>query len=270
MSTKAISIVGIVLVLLGGAVYFSRSPGTSVTTPSEGTASSTPINLGALDAVVEDSAGATSTIQVLPGDRSLLPKPIPSLTRAFIPPSPEFNAQAKKILEDKYAVYVKELTVNPSNINTWLQIGILQRMVHDTAGALESWLYASRLNSKAAVPHKNLADLYMYDIHDNVKSESEWKIAIALDTKDTTAYRGLFDLYRLAYTEKASLAPGVLLSGLKVTPDNIDLMLPLAGYYKEMKDTTNARIYFEKALAEARVRGNTQLAAQIQAELDTL
>lgn len=258
MSKKTVGIAIIILVLLGGGAYYMQSK-TDTTTPSE------------LEGTVTDSTGATSTVTIIPSDPSKLPQPIPSLTRSFSAPSPEFNAQAKKIIEDKYAVYVKELKANPSNINDWIQIGILYRMVHDNKSAEESWIYATRLSSKAAVPHKNLADLYTYDLKDNVKAEAQWKIAIELDPSDTTAYRGLFDLYRLVYTAKAEQAPGVLLGGLKTNPKDVDLMLPLAAYYKDKNDTVNARTYFQKALVEIKARGNNAaLAAQIQEEIDAL
>lgn len=273
MSTKTITIILILLVLLGAGLYLTSDSSSqpAETIPDTTTSTSTPVSLGDIEAVATDINGATTTVILTPAPpASQIPKPIPSLTRSFVPPSPEFTAEAKKLLEDKHATYVATLKSDPTNVNAWIQIGILRRMVHDTTGTLEAWSYAARLSPKSAVVHKDLADFYMYDTHENAKSETEWKTAIALDPKDTFAYRGLFDLYTIAYTEKASLAPGVLMQGIAANPHDIDLMIPLAQYYAAHGNTARARTYYQNAIDEAHLRGNAKLEASLKAELSNL
>lgn len=259
MSTKQIATIIIILGLAIGGVYLLNSPEAQ----PEGT-----VDLGAGEAEIEYGNGATSTVVVIPAGQ--VPKPIPSLTRSFVPGAP-FTQEEKKILLDKKEEYVVRLTENPGDINAWIQLGILRRYVMDYQGTREAWEYAIKLSPRAAVPHKNLADLAMYDLHDNALAEKEWKIALELDPKDIMVYRDLFTLYTIAYKEKAHLAPEILFQGLKVNPDAPDLMIPLAGYYKEKGDTVKARSYYEKALQVIKNRGgNAQLEAAIQADLEQL
>lgn len=262
MPTK-IGVLIVILLVVAGGFFYMQNPSPEIPDSSVGE-----VNLGTGEAEFIDSEGnvATTTVIVSSGG---LPKPVPPLSRPFVVPS-IYTGNAKKLMEEKNVAAVARLKADPSDSAAWINLGVIRKVAEDYEGAREAWEYSVRLNPKASVPHSNLADLYMSYLKNYPKAEAEWKAVIALDSQNTLAYRGLFELYSLYDTAKAAQAPGVLLSGLKATPKNIDLLIPLAQYYKQKGNTAEARTYFTEAQTEAKARGNTELVKMLQEELNNL
>jgi len=221
-----------------------------------------PLNATTTSAVGNNATSTTTTISVP------LPQPVPTFGRVL--PAGVLPDDARTIVVSNIAKYTAELTKDPRATNTWIALGLQYKMAGDYAGAEEAWTYATRLSSKNIVPFYNLGDLYYGYLKDPVKSEANFKTVIALDSTYTAAYRALFDLYRYAYPAKQSLAPEILLQGIKQSEDPIDLTILLAGYYKDTGDIADARTYYQKAIVLASQKNNTALAAMIQKELDAL
>jgi len=133
-------------------------------------------------------------------------------------------------------------------MDKWIEIGLERKAKGDLEGTAEAWKQASLANPGSYLPHNNLGFLYRYDIKDPAKAEKSFLDAIAVKSDLTIAYRELSDLYRYAYPEKADQADDILLLGLEKNPENYDLLIYLAYYYRDIGDKQNAKKYFEETL----------------------
>lgn len=257
-SSKILILVAILLVL---AVYILRTSKVKTTTEEVKDIKNA--------STTEEAKTPKITITDLTPKNVELPRPIPSLDRPLQFPS-DLADDARVVIANKISVLVQALKKDPALVQNWIDLGVLQKIVRDYQGAKESWVYASRLNSKATTPHNNLADLYTYYLVDYSKAEIEWKTLITLDPKSNSAYRGLYELYHLSYKEKDGLAIGVLLDGLKINPKDIDLMILTASHYKGVGDKDNAKKYYDMALLRAKELNNPNLQKLIEDELKNL
>lgn len=172
-------------------------------------------------------------VQIQPLNSPKLP-PVPSLTRSTdsgIVIAPE----VKKILLASNEKIVTALKKDPSNVNNWIDLGLVRKSLGDYIGARDAWEYAKALNPDGnIVPWNNLGDLYHFYLKDYPKSEENWKKVITLKPDYIQAYRGLFELYTYSYKEKANQIPVFLKVGIAKNPSSTDLKQMLADYQKTL------------------------------------
>ncbi len=186
----------------------------------------------------------------------------PYTPRADLPESVQ-EESAAKVAQAK-----TELRDNPELMSRWLELAAQYKGVYDYEFAEEIYLYVIEKWPEEVTAYGNLADMYRYELKQYDDSVTYWRKVVALKPDFIAAYRELHYLYRYNIESDASTMIAPLEEGLVANPNNTDLLIPFANYYRDVaKDNAKAREYFLKARAAAAALGNTRLVGQIDAEL---
>ena len=135
-----------------------------------------------------------------------------------------------------------------SNLNNWIQLGILKEEIKDYEGARQVLEFASQLNPKNFISYQNLGDLYGFYLKDPIKAEQNYLKSIENDLTNIDAYLNLSDVYWSGAKEERAKIEGLLLRGIQVNlgDNQMPLMGRLSRYYEEIGDIKNAIVYYEK------------------------
>lgn len=192
----------------------------------------------------------------------------PDLNRPFTPPArlpQSLQDEAKLKVEDA----ISQLTNDPGLISQWLQLAVYRKSADDLEGAEEIWLYVKRKWPEDPVAYNNLADLYQNHFGKPRLAERNWEELIALRPDFIPAYRNLHDLYRYKLQDMER-ARGILLQGLSVNENEIDLLIPLAVFLRDRGEKEEALRYFADAKKQAELIGKTDLAGLIAGDIEQL
>lgn len=196
--------------------------------------------------------------------------PVPDLNRPVVFSVAGLSPEAKEIIRQKIDGLTADLKENSGDFDKWLMLGVWRKGTGDYEGAKEAWQYVIKGSPDNSTAYSNLGDLYQYYLKDYAKSENYLKKAILLSPDNINNYRALYTLYTGSYKEKISEVPGMLKDGLKKNPDNYDLLIMLASYYKDTEDKTNAIIYYNKAVAVADSVGQSGMKQALLDEIKNL
>jgi len=212
---------------------------------------------------IETSGNAIVNVEEIPQEPTK-----PNLDRPYTPPS-NLPESARAQSQTKYAALVAKLKADPDLFKEWLELALYYDAADDFAGAEAVWIYVSQKWSTDPTAYSNLGNLYRYNIKNIVKAEQYLKAAITVDPKMAVSYGDLANFYEF---DKKSIAAAkqVYLDGLKAIPGSYELMIPLAQLYKKDGDNVNAKKYLELAATAARAAGKADLAAQLEADAQTL
>ncbi len=149
-----------------------------------------------------------------------------------------------------------QLKTDPKNWNFWMEIGQLKKFFNNYNGAVAVYEYAKTINPEEPLVYYNLANLYGSYLRDYPKAEEYYLKALDYGPSDEYIYLGLAEFYRDFYTAKSDLTDDVLLQGLKEIPNNPNLIIQLAYYYKSVygesrqtADKENAIKYFSQLIS---------------------
>lgn len=271
MKLQPTTILGIVIAtaaLFGGGYYIYNSisgvPGVPVVSEDEDKTQTIVISP---DGTIEDGDGYT--VEIIPIEDSVPSIPAPDLDRAivFYTDMPE---EAKIIMRERINVLTSTLKDNSNQLSKWLSLGIQWKSIGDYEGAREAWEYASALRPSNNISFLNLGDLYHYYLKDFPKAEENLRTSIKNNPTYVQVYVRLHDLYKYSYKQDTSSAVDILNEGLQKIPNNVDLLVTMALYYKVNDDAVNARVYYTKARDEALKRGDTARAELLEQELSAL
>jgi|GEM_PF-3763954 len=136
----------------------------------------------------------------------------------------------------------------PNSEVYWIEAGIIKKQFDNYAGARDAWEYARILNPNNATAYYNLGNLYSLYLPDFSKAESNYQKSLLLDPYQSQTYLALAEFYKEFYKDKDYLAEAILLEGLRRMPNDLNLNLTLAVYYKSVGNKEGAIQYFEKFL----------------------
>lgn len=153
--------------------------------------------------------------------------------------------------------------IGDGGVDDWIALGGIKKFFNDYEGTRDVWEYAGVLYPNNALSFANLGSLYGFYLGDNIKAELNFKKALTNDPYQSTYYINLADFYKNVYIEKKSEAVSTLLQGMSVIKD-INLVLSLATYYRDVGDKVNALKYYEEVL---KIQPNT---VGIQDEINRL
>lgn len=181
------------------------------------------------------------------------------------------NDLTPELVEKIKAGFDKEaqiLLANPDSVGAYwplLTIGSIKQQVADYAGAEQAWLLAVKLQPKAYPPYGNLGHLYFRYLQDYPRAEQAYLKAIENSPQQALYYGELYQVYRYFYKNDTSAAEDILIKGLAVNPDSIDLMMELAGYYKDTGEKQKAIEWFDKII---KLDAKNEYAKQMLFELE--
>lgn len=219
---------------------------------------------------IEDTEKIQYEIKASPiKNKESVSTPAPDLNKPIIF-NDVFSDEEKKTITEKTNKLIEELKEDNNLFFNWIELGLYRKSIKDYAGAKDAWEYASKIRPQNNISFANLGNLYHYYLKDFPKAEQNLRSAIANDKQNTGAYTALHELYKYSYKQDTDLAVEVLFEGLTENPNDIDLLVTLANYYKEKEDTENTQKYYKQALTEAKRLKNSQLIELLEEELSNL
>lgn len=130
-----------------------------------------------------------------------------------------------------------------------LKMGLIKQLIHDYTGAEEIWTYLYKIEPKSYVLNGDLAYLYQYYLSDYQKAEEFY--LKALEPKDVVNrylyLNGLYELYHYRLKDDAKTQV-VLDRAMTELPEDINVFLMAADYYRETGNKDKARELYNKAL----------------------
>lgn len=132
----------------------------------------------------------------------------------------------------------------------YLDIGFYKNELGDSQGGIQAYEAGITRFPKDETMIANLAHLFE-DTKDYTNSEKEFQYLINVDPHNIRAYTDLADLYSLYIPAKKSLIPQLLVdNGLKYNPNEENLELYIADYYRANGDAAQAIAYYQKILVQ--------------------
>lgn len=266
MDKKTISIAGAIIVafalVIGGGTYYLAKRGQGIqqppTTTKNGVEGSGNFDVKAEPLPTPTSTPAASTVAKPNLDRQV--------TVSDKTVSQETGDAAKKKITDDIAILKKD----SSRIDAWTELALNLRFIGEYQFAEEVLKYIIAVSPGYATADSNLAVLYQQNLKNYPAAEKYYLKYISLVPTDATGYINLSHMYRSQYLAKSDQADTILIQGLQKSPDNPQLLIELARYYRDTQKTASARTYYEKAIAAAQKTGNTAIVVSLQAELAAL
>ena len=143
---------------------------------------------------------------------------IPNLDRPIDIPQNLTTEDIQNLIREKMAKLIADLKKNPSLFNTWLQLAIDRKMIHDYEGAKEIWDYLTVAMPNNPVAFHNLGDLYGYFLKDNQKAEENFLKALEKGPDQAYIYRSVYEFYRYVMKDDAK-AKDILRKGIELNPN---------------------------------------------------
>jgi tetratricopeptide (TPR) repeat protein len=156
------------------------------------------------------------------------------------------NPQGEKLLQ-QYNDAKAKLKTNPEDFGAYFDIGFVKNEFKDYEGAVEAYQNSVKYNSNSIIAYNNMADCYT-KLGKYPEAEESYMNSLRVAANYTPTFYSLVDLYQNYYTEKKMMIEPVLQDGLKVTPDDQNLLSMLAGYYRDTKQNEKAIGIYEKIL----------------------
>lgn len=255
-----ITVIIVIALIIGSGVYIYWN--SVVNENSSDNEISQEVNIieeGDVSIEIDELGGSGVTIKQIPieTDNTAPTFSIPDIDRPLVFDS-TIPKSAQKQIGDKIENLKKTIKDEPTRIDYWLDLGVQWNIIGDYEGAKIAWEYAVSMNPQDSTIFSNLGKLYHLYLNDFPKSEKNLLKAIENSPNTIAHYHDLHELYRYSYKQDTKLAVEVLLEGLAENPNNVDILVTLATYYKEISDNTNAKKYYEQAREEAqKLLGNT-------------
>ena len=192
---------------------------------------------------------------------SSMPRPVPSQFPVYkgrpveeVRADPEevklFSESQKQDMYRALQNFGKSVRENPDTFNSWIQLGLLKKVIGDYEGARDAWEYAGVIRPQNDISFANLGELYWHYLHDFNRSESNFKTAIKNNPNDPGTYASLSDVYFYSLKSKANLAEDILFQGIAVNPKSINLLKKLANLYERQGEYAKAIEQWQKVLAQ--------------------
>jgi tetratricopeptide (TPR) repeat protein len=104
-------------------------------------------------------------------------------------------------------------------------------------------------------------------LKDYEKAEENLLMALKNNPDSSHIIRSLYELYKFSYKKDTNLAEETLLNALVLRPEDINFMIELGLYYKELGRNEDALEYFKKARDKATERKDGELILKIDKEI---
>ncbi|KKU70168.1 MAG: hypothetical protein UX94_C0010G0010 [Parcubacteria group bacterium GW2011_GWA2_47_21] len=229
-------------------------------------------SIGGLE--VSDPSGGGFTVEVesianlnsLNNEKNSEPM-MPDLAELALVPSPRDDFD--RMTAQKIAETVAYLAHNSDSYDDWLNLAIYRKQLADYEGARLIFEFATKKWPSQSIPESNLANLYNLYIKNYAEAERHYLHAMSLEPGRIANYRDLHELYK-GGIGSADAAEKILLKGLEVLPGNTELLILLAGHYKDNKRFSEAELRYNEIKVIAEAAGDSSLTAFAERELETL
>jgi len=186
-------------------------------------------------------------------------------------PNAEFLKQVPPDVFEKSKMELVELSSKlqkqPNSPSDWFRVAFIKHFYGDEIGTRDAYLYLIAIKPDDTISIYNLAVLYGYYLKDSKEAITYFERALKLDPNNESFYLGLADFYRDA-EKNYVMVEKILLLGITVLPNSVNLMSALAQNYVLMSRFDLAIVSYEKLLT---VGGITpEYRESVMAELNRL
>ncbi|MEK7641157.1 MAG: hypothetical protein AAB389_04140 [Patescibacteria group bacterium] len=253
---KQIFLIGLsVIAIIGGGtgIYFGIFNGYQEPEPIADNlpiASSTPVN-------TENPAGSQTVENKTPKYKGQALRAIGN-DQAIKDFTPEVVAMKKAELQ-KFAALAEK---DSSDTLAWLKISEIKKFFNNYQGSADALEYLKLLAPDDFIVNLNLGNLYGFYLKDYKKAEDNFQNAMnhSGGAQLATAISSLADMYKDFYKVKYDQVDNLLLLGIETMPDDTNLVIKLAFYYKEAGNKEGAIQSFERLLSMQGLTGAQQKA----------
>ncbi len=154
----------------------------------------------------------------------------------------------KKAELNKFAEIAEK---NFSDGSAWLKISEIKKFFNNYKGSVDALEYLKLLSPDDFLVNLNLGNLYGFYLKDYKKAEQNFANAMnhSGGAQLAEAISALADLYKDFYKEKYDQVDDLLLVGIEAVPNDVNLVMKLAFYYKETGNKEGAIQSFERLLS---------------------
>lgn len=176
--------------------------------------------------------------------------------------------ETRTMLSENIDKLIAILEEDKTHFNAWLDLALQYKVAGDYRAAEKVWLYLVDAAPQSGLSAHNLGTLYHLTFKDFEKAEKYFLEAIKREPLQGAYYLSFHELYRYSYKTETTRAVDVLKEGLALTPENTDLLLALAVYYRDdKKDKKMAREYYTQARDAVAKAGNVDLVRAIETDI---
>ncbi len=185
-------------------------------------ANSEPVSIDNLETgdTIEIAPGVFAELVETQSSTSTLPIP-PSLERKIVFPEETLDVVREKTTTE-INKFVGILKKDPTNFESWIDLGIYRKLIEDYEGAKEAWQFASILRPNSALPVSNLGNLYGYYLKDKTKAEEYYLNSLTIEPNVGFWYYQAYVFYREVMQDE-SKAREIIERGVKNNPGDEDL-----------------------------------------------
>ncbi|TSC83080.1 MAG: hypothetical protein G01um101419_280 [Parcubacteria group bacterium Gr01-1014_19] len=169
----------------------------------------------------------------------------------------------KKVELNKFAEIAEK---NPSDSLAWLKISEIKKFFNNYKGSVDALEYIKLTSPDDFLVNLNLGNLYGFYLKDYKRAEQNFANAMNHSGGDqlVAAISALADLYKDFYKEKYDQVDDLLLIGIEAIPSDVNLVMKLAFYYKEVNNKEGAIQSFERLLSMPGLTGAQQQAFEAE------
>jgi tetratricopeptide (TPR) repeat protein len=162
----------------------------------------------------------------------------------------------------------EKLQKEPKDLETWLDLALQYKEAGDLEATEDVWKYLNEAFSGQETSLFNLGVLYHQDLKEYDKSEKSYREAIKRNPAYSLSYLGLHELYRYSYKQDTTLAVEILLEGMEQIPNDPNLPIALAAYYRDYKKDYETSIeYIKQAQKILKEMGDTEKIQALEEEI---
>lgn len=110
---------------------------------------------------------------------------------------------------------IQKLKENYDDMQLWLQLGLLRKLLGDYDGAIEAWQFVNLIRPNNFVSFGNLGDIYTLYLKDSGKAEENYLKALENGPEQTYLYQKVYEFYRYAMKDDIK-AKEILKKGIKL------------------------------------------------------
>jgi len=165
----------------------------------------------------EENPASTSSLSPSPSLEEI-EKQMPDLDREIVVKADlPANIKSETIMDIQDII--QKLKEDYDNMQLWLQLGLLRKLLGDYDGAIEAWQFVNLIRPNNFVSFGNLGDIYSLYLNDKKKAEENYLKALENGPDQIYLYEKVYEFYRYTIKDNAK-AKEILKKGINLNPNN--------------------------------------------------
>ncbi len=163
----------------------------------------------------------------------------------------QISTEDQETFRKRFDEQKTNVQANPDDFNSWMALGLVKKQVGDYKGAEQVWLKATELRPNNSISFANLADLYANFLNDYDRADAAFQTSVVNSKGDfvnASFYRSYID-FLIDYRKDLKRAEEVIMQSLQDNPENSDVFMVAAAFYRDAGNGAKEKEYLQKALS---------------------